>query len=84
MQSQYPLSLFTGEDDFSHVTQDEDHISRRAGPGIGKPHKGRQQGMTRHNDDSFLASFEFMSIGTQFNDSSNDVNVFPPYTIRYG
>ena len=25
-----------------------------------------------------------MSIGTQYNDSSNDANVFPPYTIRYG
>ena len=28
--SQYPLSPFTGEDDFIHVTQDEDHRSRRA------------------------------------------------------
>ena len=33
-QSQYPLSLFTGEDDFTHATQDEDQGSRRAGPGI--------------------------------------------------
>ena len=23
--SQYPLSSFTGEDDFTHATQDEDH-----------------------------------------------------------
>ena len=44
-QSEYPLSLFTGEDDFTHATQDEDHGSRRAGPGIravGKPYRGRR------------------------------------------
>ena len=43
-QSQYPLSPFTGEDDFTHATQDEDHESRRARPGIGaigKPYRGR-------------------------------------------
>ena len=33
-QSQYPLSSFTGEDDFTHATQDEDHGSRRVGPSI--------------------------------------------------
>ena len=32
-QSEYPLSPFTGAD-FTHATQDEDHGSRRAGPGI--------------------------------------------------
>ena len=25
-----------------------------------------------------------MSIGTQFSDSSNEGNIFPPYTMRYG
>ena len=25
-----------------------------------------------------------MSIGTQFSDSSNEGNIFPPYTISYG
>ena len=40
--------------------------------------------MTQHNEDSFSTSFESMSIGTQYNDSSNDVNVFPPYTMGYG
>ena len=41
-QSQYPMSQFTCENDFTHCTQDEDHGSRRAGPGIGaigKPYK---------------------------------------------
>ncbi|RVW84757.1 hypothetical protein CK203_046717 [Vitis vinifera] len=32
--SQYPISQFTCENDFTHYTQDEDHGSRRAGPGI--------------------------------------------------
>ena len=44
-QSQYPLSPFTGEDDFTHATQDEDHRSRRADLSIGatgKPYRGRQ------------------------------------------
>ena len=34
-QSQYLMSQFTCENDFTHCTQDEDHDSRRAGPGIG-------------------------------------------------
>ena len=41
--SQYPFSPFTGEDDFRHATQDEDHKSRRAGSGIGaigNPYRG--------------------------------------------
>ena len=62
-QSQYPLSPFTGEDDFTHATQDEDHGSRRAGPGIGaigKPHRGRQREMTPYNEDSFLVSLQCM------------------------
>ena len=37
--------------------------------------------MTQHNEDSFSTSFESMSIGTQYSDSSNDINVFPPYTM---
>lgn len=42
-QSGQPLT-FTCEDDFTHYTQDEDHNSRRVGPGvgaIGKPYRGR-------------------------------------------
>ena len=65
----------------------KDHGSKRAGPSIraiGKPNKGRQRRMTQHNEDSFSASFESMSIGTQYSDSSNDANVFPSYTLSYG
>ena len=85
--SQYPLSPFTSEDDFTHATQDEDHGSRRVGPSIGtigKPYRGRQRRMAHHNEDSLSASFEFMSISTQYNDSSNDDNIFPPNTMSYG
>ena len=60
-QSEYPLSQFTCEDDFTHATQDEDHGSRSAGLGIGavgKPYRGRRRRMTQHNKDSFSASFE--------------------------
>ena len=66
-QSEYPLSPFTGEDDFTHATQDEDHGSRRASAGIraiGKPYRGRRRRMTQHNEDLFSTSFESMSIGT--------------------
>ena len=80
------MSPFTGEDDLTHATQDEDHGSRKAGLGIGaigKPYRGRLRRMTQHNEDSFSASFEFMSIDTQYSDSSNDANVFPPCTMSY-
>ena len=40
--------------------------------------------MTQHNEDSFSVSFESMSIDTQYSDSSNDANVFPPFTMSYG
>ena len=81
------MSPFIGEDDFTHATQDEEHGSRRAGPGIGaigKPHRGRQKRMTPYNEDLFSASFESMSIGTQFSDSSNEGNIFSPDTMSYG
>ena len=81
------MSLFIGEDDFTHATQDEDHGSRRVGPAIGaigKPYRGRRRRMAQHNEGLFSVSFESMSIGTQYNDSSNDANVFTPYTMSYG
>ena len=85
-QSQHLLSPFTDEDDFTHATQDEDHGSRRVGPSIGasgKPYRGIQRRMTPYKEDSFSASFESMSTGTQFNDSSNEGNIFPPYIMSY-
>ena len=40
--------------------------------------------MTHHNEDSLSTSFESMSIGTQYSDSSNGGNIFPPNTMSYG
>ena len=39
--------------------------------------------MIQHNEDSFLASFESISIDTQYSDSSNGENIFPPNTMSY-
>ena len=78
---------FTCEDDFTHCTQDEDHDSRRASPSvgaIGKPYRGRQWRMTPFSEDSLLANFESMSIETQFNDSSNEANIYALYAMIYG
>ena len=71
---------FTCENDFTHCTQDEDHESRRVGLGvgaIGKPYRGRQRRMMPCNEDSLLASFESMSIETQFSDSSMKPTFIP-------
>ncbi|RVW86129.1 hypothetical protein CK203_038010 [Vitis vinifera] len=86
-QSQYPMSQFTCENDFTHCTQDEDHGSRRAGPGIGaigKPYKGRERTMASYNEDLLSGSFESMSIGTQSSDSLNEANIYLPYVMGYG
>ncbi|RVW74671.1 hypothetical protein CK203_052028 [Vitis vinifera] len=85
--SQYPVSQFTCENTFTHCTQDEDHGSRRAGPGIGaigKPYRGRERMMEPYNEELLSGSFESMSIGTQFSDSSNETNVYPPHVMSYG
>lgn len=37
--------------------------------------------MTPYNEDSLLASFKSMNIGTQLCDSSNEVNIYPPYIV---
>ena len=51
---------------------------RRVGLGNIGAYRGRRQRMTPYNEDSFSASFESMSIGTQFRDSSNEGNIYPP------
>ncbi|RVX06633.1 hypothetical protein CK203_029523 [Vitis vinifera] len=85
--SQYPINQFTCENDFTHCTQDEDHGSRRAGPSIGaigRPYRGRERMMEPYNEELLSGSFESMSIGTQFSDSSNEANVYPPHVMSYG
>ena len=43
-----------------------------------------QRRMTPYNKDSFSASFESMSIETQFNDSLNKANIYVFYALGYG
>ncbi|KAL6326357.1 hypothetical protein AAG906_007862 [Vitis piasezkii] len=74
--SQYPVSQFTCENTFTH-----------SGPGIGaigKPYRGRERMMEPYNEELLSGSFESMSIGTQFSDSSNEANVYPPHVMSYG
>ena len=82
------MSLFTYEDDFTHCTQDEDHGFRRVGPSIKairNSYRGRERTMAPpFSEQLFLASFESMSIGNQFSDSSNEANVYTPYVMGYG
>ena len=59
------MSPFTGEDDFTHATKDEDHGSRRVGSGIGaigKPYIGRQRRMTPYNEGNIFPPYT-MSYG---------------------
>ena len=40
--------------------------------------------MEPYNEELLSGSFESMSIGTQFSDSSNEANVYLPYVMGYG
>ena len=78
---------FTYEDDFTHCTQDENHDFRKVGlsvGAIGKPYRGRWRRITPYNEDSLSTNFESMSTETQFNDSSNEANIYGPYAMSYG
>ncbi|RVW24945.1 hypothetical protein CK203_079450 [Vitis vinifera] len=85
-QSQYLMSQFTCENDFTHCTHNEDHGSRRVGQGIGaigKPYRGKEWTMDPYNKELLSGSFESMSIGTQFSGSLNEANVYPHYVMSY-
>ncbi|RVW72104.1 hypothetical protein CK203_054748 [Vitis vinifera] len=71
------LLLVTMVQEVELMMEDEDHGSRRDGPGIGaigKPYRGRERTMEPYNEELLSGSFESMSIGTQFSDSSNKTN----------
>ncbi|RVW65094.1 hypothetical protein CK203_034887 [Vitis vinifera] len=51
---------------------------------IGRPYRGRERMMEPYNEELLSGSFESMSIGTQFSDSSNEANVYPPHVMSYG
>ena len=40
--------------------------------------------MEPYNEELLSRSFESMSIGTQFSDSANEANVYPPHVMSYG
>ncbi|RVX03428.1 hypothetical protein CK203_019930 [Vitis vinifera] len=88
--SSRPSAAYTfasGYDGSRGGTDDGDHGSKRAGPSIGvigKPYRGRERTMEPYNEELLSRSFESMSIGTQFSDSSNETNVYPPYKMSYG
>ncbi|RVW71858.1 hypothetical protein CK203_061141 [Vitis vinifera] len=81
------LLLVTMVQEVELMMEDEDHGSRRAGPGIGaigRPYRGRERMMEPYNEELLSRIFESMSIGTQFSDSSNEANVYPPHVMSYG
>ncbi|RVW65383.1 hypothetical protein CK203_022174 [Vitis vinifera] len=51
---------------------------------IGKPYRGRERMKEPYNEELLSGSFESMSKGTQFSDSSNETNVYPPHVMSYG
>ncbi|RVW84183.1 hypothetical protein CK203_045284 [Vitis vinifera] len=66
---------------------DGDHGSRRVGSSIraiGKPYKGRERTVKPYSEELLSGSYESMSIGTQFNDFSNEANVYPSHVMSYG
>ncbi|RVW30685.1 hypothetical protein CK203_097283 [Vitis vinifera] len=76
----------SGYDGSRGGTDDEDYGSRRAGSGIGaigKPYREKERTMEPYNEELLSRSFKSMSIGTQFNDSSNEANVYPPHVMSY-
>ena len=81
------MSPFTSEANFTHATQDEDHGSRRAGPGIGaigKDYTRRERGkgtLSRQQDDSLSITSDSVGVG-----SSNYGQPFPypSYPIPVG
>ena len=76
-----PLNPFIYKVDFTHCMQDEDHHLRKVCLNIKvmkKLYKGRrQQRITTINDEYLLANFEFMTLGSRYNNSSNEINIYP-------
>ncbi|KAL6326563.1 hypothetical protein AAG906_008425 [Vitis piasezkii] len=66
----------SGYDGSRGGTDDEDYGSRRVG-------SERERTMEPYNEELLSRSFKSMSIGTQFSDSSNETNVYPPHVMSY-
>ncbi|KAI5323247.1 hypothetical protein L3X38_032319 [Prunus dulcis] len=85
------MSPFTGEANFTHATQDEDHGSRRAGPGIGaigKDYTRRERGkaiLLSQEDDSLSITSDSVGVGSSNYDYTHN-QPFPylSYPIPFG
>ena len=72
------MSPFTGEANFTHATQDEDHGSRRAGPGIGaigKDHTRSERGKGTLSSEEGSSNYGY---------TPNQPFPYPSYPIHVG
>ena len=84
-------SPFTGEADFTHATQDDDHGSRRAGPGIGaigKDYTRRERAngiLSSQEDDSLSRTSDSVGVGSSnYGYTHNQPFPYPSYPIPVG
>ncbi|KAM2916542.1 hypothetical protein FF1_045441 [Malus domestica] len=85
------MSPFTGEANFTHATQDDDHGSRRAGPGIGaigKDYTRRERGkgiLSSQEDDSLSRTSDSVGLGSSnYGYTHNQPFPYPSYPIPVG
>ncbi|KAB2603152.1 hypothetical protein D8674_004157 [Pyrus ussuriensis x Pyrus communis] len=85
------MSPFTGEANFTHATQDEDHGSRWVGPGIGvigKDYTRRERGkgtLSSQEDDSLSITSDSLGVGSSdYGYTHNQPFSYPSYPIHVG
>ncbi|KAB2631142.1 hypothetical protein D8674_008661 [Pyrus ussuriensis x Pyrus communis] len=85
------ISPFTGEANFTYATQDEDHGSRRAGPGIGaigKDYTRKERGkgtLSSQEDDSLSITSDSVGVGSSnYGYTHNQPFPYPSYPIPVG
>ncbi|KAM1826106.1 hypothetical protein ACFX13_025498 [Malus domestica] len=85
------MSSFTGKANFTHATQDDDHGSRRAGPGIGaigKDYTRRERGkgiLSSQEDDSLSRTLDSVGLGSSnYGYTHNQPFPYPSYPIPVG
>ncbi|KAM1495861.1 hypothetical protein COP1_030309 [Malus domestica] len=85
------MSPFTGEANFMHATQDEDHGSRRAGSGIGvigNDYTRRERGkgiLSSQEDDSLSITSDSVGLGSSnYGYTHNQPFPYPSYPIPVG
>ena len=85
------MSPFTSEVNFTHATQDEDHGSRRAGPGIGaiwKDYTRRERckgTLSSQEDNSLSITSDSVGVGSSnYGYTHNQPFPYPSYPIPVG